>query len=306
MQAGFRSRVPGALSALMTTMLLVVPSLGAQQGGTVTGRVLDVQSGQPISAAQVFISSLDVGGLTLQNGRYLIQNVPVGTHTLSVTRIGYRTQQAQIVVGAGQTVEQNFAVSEEALQLDEIIVTGTPGGTQRRALGNVVTTVDVRDLVQDVAITNFQDLLTARSTGLQFTRLSANVGTSSPIKIRGVGSFNLNSSPLIYVDGVRVNNDASAGPNLGLGDGVSVLDDFNPQDIESIEIIKGPAAASLYGTEASAGVIQIITKRGSMRLRRTACDSPNSTIPPNAIRPASRCSPVSTASQQEIPPCPTR
>ena len=263
MLAGFRSRVPDTLSVLMTTMLLVVPSLGAQQDATVTGRVLDVQSGQPISAAQVFISSLDLGGLTLQNGRYLLQNVPAGTHTLSVSRIGYGTQQVEIVVAGGQTVEQNFSVSEEALQLDAIIVTGTPGGTQRRALGNVVTTVDVSDIVQDVAITNFQELFAARSAGLQFTRLSANVGTSSPIKIRGVGSFNLNSSPLIYVDGIRVNNDASAGPNLGLGDGVSVLDDFNVQDIESIEIIKGPAAASLYGTEASAGVIQIITKRGA-------------------------------------------
>jgi TonB-linked SusC/RagA family outer membrane protein len=264
MKSGFRFRVPGALGALLTTLLLVVPGLGAQQGGTITGRVLDASTGQPVPAAQVFINALELGGLTQQNGRYLMQNVPAGTHSLTVARIGYRTAEEQITVGGGQTVEQNFALAEEALALDEIIVTGTPGGTQRRAIGNVVTTVDVGNLTQDVAITNFQELLAARSTGLQFTRLSANVGTSSPIKIRGVGSFNLGSNPLIYVDGVRVNNDASAGPNLGLGDGVSVLDDFNPQDIESIEIIKGPAAASLYGTEASAGVIQIITKRGSV------------------------------------------
>ena len=263
MRTAFRFRVPSALSALVTALLMVVPSLGAQQGGTVTGLVLDAASGQPIPAVQVFITSLDVNAITQQNGRYLLQNLPVGTHSLNAARIGYRTLEVQVSVGGGQTVEQNFSLIEEALQLDEIIVTGTAGGTQRRAIGNVVSTVDVSSVVQDAAISNFQDLLAARSTGIQYTRLSGNVGTSSPIKIRGVGSFNLNANPLIYVDGLRVNNDASAGPNLGFGDGVSVLDDFNPQDIESIEIIKGPAAATLYGTEASAGVIQIITKRGA-------------------------------------------
>ncbi len=265
MQNGYSFRVPGAFGALVMAFLLVVPGLGAQQGGTVTGRVLDAQSGQPIPAVQVFISSLDLGGLTQQNGRYLLQNVPAGTHTLAVARIGYRTVEVQITVGGGQTVEQNFGLAEEALQLDEIIVTGTPGGTQRRAIGNVVTTVDVSAIVQDVAISSFQDLLTARSTGIQFTSVSANVGVSSGIKIRGVGSFLLDTQPLIYVDGLRVNNNDSAGPSTGgFGSSVSVLDDFNPQDIESIEIIKGPAAATLYGTEASAGVIQIITKRGAV------------------------------------------
>ena len=112
--------------------LLVVPGLGAQQGGTVTGRVLDTQRGLPIPAVQVFIANLELGGLTQQNGRYLLQNVPAGTHTLSVSRIGYRTTEVQVTVGGGQTVEQNFTMSEEALALDEIIVTGTAGGTRRR------------------------------------------------------------------------------------------------------------------------------------------------------------------------------
>ncbi len=132
MQTRFRFRVLSAFGALVTALLLVVPSLGAQQGGTVTGRVTDASNGQPIAAVQVFISSLDLGGLTQQNGRYLLQNVPAGTHTLSVSRIGYRTVEAQITVGGGQTVEQNFSVAEEALQLDAIVVTGTVGGTTRR------------------------------------------------------------------------------------------------------------------------------------------------------------------------------
>ena len=268
MQTGFRSRVLSAFGALVTALLLVVPSLGAQQGGTITGRVLDSDTGQPLAAVQVFISALDLGGLTQQNGRYLLQNVPAGTHTITVARIGYRTAEAQASVGGGQTVEQNFLITEEALALDEIIVTGTPGGTQRRAIGNTVASVAVSDITADVAVSSFQDLLAGRTPGLQFVTQSGNVGTGSGITIRGVTSFNTGRNrPLIYVDGVRVDNADNKGPTIGEATGsrgqASSMDDFNPEDIASIEIIKGPAAASLYGTEASAGVIQIITKKGA-------------------------------------------
>ena len=264
MQTAFRSRVPSGFGALVMAFLLVVPGLGAQQGGTVTGRVLDEQRGQPIPAVQVFIANLELGGLTQQNGRYLLQNVPAGTHTLSVSRIGYRTAEVQVTVGGGQTVEQDFTLSEEALQLDEIIVTGTAGGTRRRAMGNVVSQVQAAEITEVQAIANVQQLLTGRSGGsLEFQRLPGSIGESSSITIRGVGSFSLNNQPLIYVDGFRVDNNANLGPPTPTqGGGMSALDDINPEDIESIEIIKGPAAATLYGTEASAGVIQIITKRG--------------------------------------------
>ncbi len=264
MKTGFRSRVLSGFGALVTAFLLVVPSIGAQQGGTVTGRVLDSQTGTPLAAVQVFISALDLGGLTQQNGRYLLQNVPAGTHTLTVARIGYRTTDAQVSVGGGQTVEQNFAIAEEALALDEIIVTGTPGGTQRRAIGNAVTRLDAAAVVDRVAITGIQDLLTARAPGLQYNRLSGNIGTGGGIRIRGVSSLELGAQPLIYVDGIRVNNSNAIGPDIGRDRQSSALNDFSPDEIESIEIIKGPAAATLYGTEASAGVIQIITKRGEV------------------------------------------
>src|SRR6185436_3646774 len=99
--------------------------------------------------------------------------------------------------------------------------------------------------------------------GVQFTRTPGQIGAGSPMEIQGIGSFNLSSNPLIYVDGVRVSNNAASGPQLGDYKESNPLDDINPADIQSIEIIKGPAAATLYGTEASAGVIQIITKRGA-------------------------------------------
>ena len=191
--------------------------------GTVSGQVTDAHSGVSIAAAQVYISSLELGGLSQQDGRYLLQNVPVGTYTLTVARTGYRTREEQITVSGGQTVEHNFSVAEEVLQLDEIIA-GAPGCTQ---------------------------------------------ASGSSINIRGFSSIEIGNQPLIYVDGIRVDSFCSLGPENfpgilngrdASGSGASALDDINPEDIESIEIIKGPAAATLYGTEASAGVIQITLK----------------------------------------------
>jgi TonB-linked SusC/RagA family outer membrane protein len=247
-------------SAFFITLTLLVPPLAAQQ---ITGRITNQQTGEPLAAVQVFIAGSGIGALSQQNGRYLLLNVPPGTHTLTAERIGYRSVSQQVTVAAGQTAVQDFGLSEQALGLDEIIVTGTPGGTQRRAIGNSVVALQAADVAQNVAVSSVQDLLGGRTPGVQFARVSGNVGTGSPMEIRGTGSFTLGANPLIYVDGVRVNNNFRAGPELGQDKQVNVLNDFNPQDIESIEIIKGPAAATLYGTEASAGVIQIITKRGA-------------------------------------------
>ena len=108
-----------------------------------------------------------------------------------------------------------------------------------------------------------QDLLGPRTPGAQFGRVNNNVGGGAAVVIRGIGSFNLGGDPLIYVDGVRTNNNSKTGPVRGDQREVNPMMDINPADIESIEIIKGPAAATLYGTEASASVIQIITKRGA-------------------------------------------
>jgi TonB-linked SusC/RagA family outer membrane protein len=248
--------------ALFAVLLLAVPEVGAQQ---VTGRVTNQQTGEPLAAVQVFIEGSGIGALSQQNGRFLLLNVSVGTHTLTAERIGYRSVTATIMVAAGQTVVQDFQLAEEALGLDEIIVTGTPGGTQRRAIGNSVTSVSATEVTQRTAVTNVQDLLGARAPGAQFGRITGNVGTGSQVVIRGMGSFNSGGvDPLVYVDGVRVNNSSRMGPVRGDQREVNPLMEINPADIESVEIIKGPAAATLYGTEASAGVIQIITKRGAL------------------------------------------
>jgi TonB-dependent SusC/RagA subfamily outer membrane receptor len=245
---------------VLLILLVIAPALGAQQ---ITGRVMSGQPGEPLAAVQVFIAGSGIGALTQQNGRFLLLNVPAGTHTVSAERIGYRAVTATVQVAAGETVVQDFTLAEQALGLDEIVVTGTPGGTQRRAIGNTVTSVDVSDVTRNVGGASVQNILIGRSPGVQLAASASMVGAGSDIQIRGVGTFTLGRNPLIFVDGVRVNNDARAGPETGIGRTVNIFNDFNPSDIESIEVIKGPGAATLYGTEASAGVIQIITKRGA-------------------------------------------
>ncbi len=232
--------------------------------GTVSGRVIDAQSQLPIGAVQVHIAALGIGVLSQGDGSFTLSGVPAGVHTVTAQRLGYRQVDQEVTVSTGQQSQLNFSLARDALALDELVVTGTPGETRTRAIGNVVGRIRAADVVQVAPVTSMQDLIGHRQPGLTFHRTSGNIGTGSDMRIRGVSSLSMRQQPLIYVDGIRVDNTTGAGPNIREGRQVSVLDDFSPEEIESIEIIKGSAAATLYGTEASAGVIQIITKKGTV------------------------------------------
>ena len=250
-------RFVGLLATFSFVVLARVQPLDAQ-AGTISGQVVSAQGGQALAATQVFIADLNLGGLSQQNGRYLLLNVPVGTHTVSAQRIGYRLQTSQVTVASGQAVELDFVLSEEALLLDGVVVTGTAGGSQRRAVGNVVAQVDAVAVIALAPITQIEDLLIGRTPGVHL-QPGNSAGSGSKIRIRGHSSVGLVGDPIIYVDGVRLNDNRR---QVGRYSSQSALADFDPNNIESIEIIKGPAAATLYGTEASDGVIQIVTKRG--------------------------------------------
>ena len=241
-------------------------SLQAQTAGTVTGQVTDPAQ-RPVDGAQVFLAGLSQGGLTRANGRYIILNVPAGTHELTVQRLGFGTVTRQITVTVGGTATVDFQLTTEALGLDEIVVTGTAGQARRREVGNSIVQLNVADIQEPVPST--YALLQGRAAGVSVLQSSGTIGDATRIRIRGNVSAALNNDPLIYIDGVRVRSSAyrSLAPiNLGAQYAVSItpgpLDDINPADIERIEIIKGAAATTLYGTEAAAGVIQIFTKKG--------------------------------------------
>ena len=242
---------------LAIASLLGAPVLSAQTG-TITGRVTDTGTGAPLTSAQVFIVELNLGVLTQANGRYLLLNVPAGTQTLTVQRIGFRDETATVLVGAGQTVALDFLVTESAIQLDEVIITGTAGGTRRRALGNTVARISAATLAVRPVV-RIEEAVGSGIPGVRMIKAAGSAGGASEIRIRSSNSLSLGLGPLIYVDGIRISTDRVFADRNGA---TSRLQDIDPNTIESIEIIKGPAAATLYGTEASNGVIQIITKKG--------------------------------------------
>lgn len=235
-------------------------SLGAQDTGSVTGQVVNGSTGQPLSGAQVVIVGLDVGALTESNGRFLIPNVPTGSHTVRVVLLGFGSEEREVAVAAGETATAGFELSAQALNLEEIVVTGTAGAARRREVGNAIASIAAEEI--DVqTITGAQDVLTASVAGLQINMNEGAPGAGGSIRIRGVNSLTQGNRPLIYIDGIRMESDEL--PNTYSNVSRSPLNDVNPDDIARVEVIKGAAATTLYGTEASGGVVQIFTKRGA-------------------------------------------
>ena len=266
----WQRRLRGTLRAgLLTASLMALagaPLLA--QTGQITGRVSDAQSGGPLAEVQVFIPGLQLGTLSRADGRFLILNVPLGDHELRAERIGYAGLSQSVTVGASGPTSVDFVLSSQALGLNEIVVTGAAGASRRREIGNSITQINVAD-VQDRPV-NTSSLLQAAAPGIAVTGGGGQAGMGSQIRLRGNSSVSMTNQPIIYVDGVRMMDGSFpvvATPGMVQGRGAFVtaspLDNINPNDIERVEVIKGSAATTLFGTEASAGVIQIFTKRGS-------------------------------------------
>ena len=232
----------------------------AQQRGAVTGTVSDVTTAQPLSGVEVVISDTRLSTLTDARGTYRIDGIAPGTIEVQVQRIGYAPARRTLVVPPGEAVIADFGLSVSAVALDAMVVTVT-GPQRRRELGNSAVTINAAEEMEKAAPTTFSSLLQGRAPGVQVLQSSGTVGGTASIKIRGNASISLNDTPLIYIDGLRVSNDMRSGPGVG-GQNTSRLNDLNLDDIESVEIVKGPSAATLYGTEAAAGVIRITTKQG--------------------------------------------
>ena len=244
--------------------------LYAQGGATIEGRVIDARSRQGIVGVSVSVQGTGLGALTSDDGRFRIVNVPPGTYNVVARRLGYAPHRQAIVVGTEQAAVADIVLENTAISLDQVIVTGTAGSEQRRSIGNAVSTINAEDAISKSAAQSVSTLIGARAPGVVIAPGTGRLGSGPAIQIRGRSSIGLDNSPLLYIDGVRVNNATAAGPvapsgRLG-GQASNVagrLNDISPEDIESIEIIKGPAAATIYGTEAANGVIQVITKRGA-------------------------------------------
>ena len=250
-------------------LLLLVSSAGtanAQRiGATIRGQVTDSVGSRPLAGAEVYVvtgAPRAHGARTGANGEYTIGGVAAGEATLRVRLVGYAPQERRVTARDGEVTVADFRLAPRLTQLDEIVVTGTAGATQRRTVGNVIETISAADVLQVAPARSVEQLIGARTPGLIALPATGQVGTGAQLRVRGASSLSLSNDPIIYIDGVRMDSDASRGPVQRGGAGASRLNDVDPEDIESIEVIKGPAASTLYGTEASNGVIQIITKRG--------------------------------------------
>jgi TonB-linked SusC/RagA family outer membrane protein len=239
---------------------LVPPQLAAQ-GGTITGQVVDQSTQRPLSGVQITVSGTQTGTLTNQQGQFVLPNVPAGPREIGASQLGYGAQTETVDVVAGQSVSTRFELAQVAVELDAVVVTAT-GEQRTRELANAVSNISADEVVRQAPITSVSELLTGRAAGVNILQSSGTTGTNARIRIRGSNSISLNNEPIIFLDGIRISNNQDQG---GLGTGgqtTSRLNDINPEDIESVEVIKGPSAATLYGTDAANGVIRITTKRG--------------------------------------------
>ncbi len=266
------SRVGPAPAWLFIAMLLVAMAIPdealSQAMGRIQGRIVQAATLRPVTGAQVFLPGINRAALTGASGEFLLPNVPVGTHTVQVLMIGFASAEQQVEVVANQPTQVTFELPVRAINMDEIVVTGTGGATSKRTLGNSITKLDAATATQQSAITSLTELMQAKTPGVQILPNSGTLGAAADIRIRGAGSLTV-TKPVVFVDGIRYNLEdlgsftpSGAGTTSFSGQATSAFDFINPNDIESIEIVKGPAAATLYGAEAANGVIQIITKKG--------------------------------------------
>ena len=247
--------------------LLWVAPLHAQAVGTIVGRVTDSRTEQPIPNAQVYIDAR-IGTRTDRDGRYRLTNVPAGTKTVNVRMIGYAAKAATISVAAGQTATLDLPLVVQPANLDAVVTTGQGGEIAKR---RIATTVDVvsSETIDASPAKRLDELLQTNLPGAEIKLTSGQEGTTSIIRTRGVNSVNKNSTPVIYVDGVRVDNlNTAATQSLNIsgakydGAATSAIADLPLENIDHVEFIPGGAATTIYGSDAANGVIQIFSKKG--------------------------------------------
>jgi TonB-linked SusC/RagA family outer membrane protein len=228
--------------------------------GTITGRVTEVGTNLPVPSAQVMVLGSPAAALTNADGVFTVRGVIAGTVTVRTLRIGYAESRQQVVVRAGQSVTVNFVMSPVPASLSAVVTTAI--GEQRRIeVGNAIAQVSAADLTKTQAIANVGDLLTNRAAGVAVFG-ATQPGAGIRIRIRGTSSLSLSNNPIYFIDGIRVEGTTGSSTVSVGGTLPSRIGDLNPSEIENIEIVRGPSAATLYGTDAANGVIVITTKKG--------------------------------------------
>lgn len=237
---------------ILTLLLAFVVQLTFAQEKTVTGTVVD-DTGLPIPGVNVIVKGTQTGTQTDFDGKYTLSVSP--DQTLVFTYIGFQTNEVK--VGTKTTIDVTLKVGE---QLDEVVVRTYGGAVSQRQLTTSVVNPDM-ETVQNITASNFTSALQGTTSGTQISTLSGAPGGEVSIRIRGASTINGNSNPLFVIDGIPMFSGATRSNNFG-GQQNSALSNLNPNEIESINILKDAAATAIYGQRGSNGVVEIITKKG--------------------------------------------
>ena len=247
--------------ALATSASLLAFTAAAEaQQGRIAVRVTDAATQQPLAQAQVQVVGTTFGALTGTDGRAIIRGVAPATHQVRVLRVGYSEQKKPVTVTGNEEATIEFALAQVAISLAPVVTTAT--GEQRRVeIGNSVAQIDAAKVVQEAPVRSVDDLINSRTAGVA-VQTGTQTGTGSRVRIRGQNSLNLSNDPIYVIDGIRMTSDIGSNRYGTGGANASRVGDINPEEIESIEVVRGPSASTLYGTDAANGVIVITTKRG--------------------------------------------
>ncbi|MBK6487336.1 MAG: SusC/RagA family TonB-linked outer membrane protein [Gemmatimonadetes bacterium] len=248
------------------TALAATPGVVVAQPPQVTGRVTAAEDDAALPDVRVIVLGTSVFAITNAQGTFTLRGLSPGNYDVRVLRVGYQEQKKPVVVATTGSVTLNFVMTRTVVQLQQVVTTAT--GEQRRVeLGNTVSTIDVARTVETSPTKNMGDLLVAKAAGVQVLPGNMTAG-GSRVRIRGTSSLSLSNDPIYIIDGVRMTGGggtgtASSGSGIGVGGTApNRVNDINPEEIENIEVVKGPSAATLYGTDAANGVVVITTKRG--------------------------------------------
>ena len=252
------AHVPSDASRAPTSSSSSVSSTRARRAASIRGRITEKETGAPIAEVQVIVVGTRQGTTTNNTGDYVIAGVAAGAVQVRATRIGYQQATTSVTVPSEGSVTANFILDRAVARLEEVVTTAT-GEQSRREFGNVVATVNADSITKIAPVTTVQDMMTARTPGVEIFNGIGVSGANEPVRIRGLSSLSLTLDPLMIVDGVRYDNGTVTG---SFATSTSRVADLNPEEIESIDVIKGPSAAALYGTAAANGVIIVKTKRG--------------------------------------------
>jgi TonB-linked SusC/RagA family outer membrane protein len=252
------------LFGVIFTLLPKVSNVYGQDGKssyTISGVVTDVATGEVIPGATVMIKNTTTGTICNAEGKYsFTTDLPAGDYELMYSFLGYSIVSKAVNLGSELNVSIDAALATDVTKLDEIVITGASGLTTRRQIGAAISSVNEEQL-KSRSVSSVTEALQGQVTGAHIMRNSGNPASSISVRLRGASTLLGSSEPLYMIDGVIINSDPRSSVSLGSYT-QNPLVDIDMSDIESIEVLKGPAASAIYGSLASNGIIQIITKKG--------------------------------------------